>query len=56
MTYSITERLTRQLAEERLRYLSDAYTEAIFHNDHATARAIEAERKTLRDQYFKVMK
>lgn len=54
--YSLNELLTRTLALERLKHLSDMYMAAKVHNDPAMARHVDQERQELKMEFLKVVK
>lgn len=54
--YSITEMLTRTIALERLKHLSDEHYAATQRADIGLMSAINREREELKRQFFKVVK
>lgn len=56
MDYSITEMLTRTIAFERMKHLSEAFAEARSRGDVGMMHAVARERQELRDTFIKVVK
>lgn len=56
MDYTITELLTRTIALDRLKHLSDQVAEAKEKGDWGLVHALTRERLELRDEYFKAVK
>lgn len=54
--YTINEQLTRAIALDRLKHLSDVYLEAKERNDPATMRLVTEERQAIRNEFLKVVK
>ena len=54
--YPINELLTRTLALDEMKRLSDAFFDAKMKGDRKLAYDISVARKELRDKYFKVVK
>jgi hypothetical protein len=53
--YETTEQLTRMLALERMKKLSDMYLEALQSYDTATARMYNDERVALAKEFLKIV-
>ena len=56
MDYPINEMLTRQIALDEMKQLSDAYFEAKVEGNQQAAYRINQHRRELRDKYLKVVK
>lgn len=56
MDYPINEMLTRQIALDEMKLLSDAYLEARAKGRNIEAYHINQSRRELRDKYLKVVK